>query len=1405
MLFRKELIMTHLKGNYIVGLDIGTNSCGWVATDFKNNLLRLHGRTAIGSHLFEEGKSAADRRSFRTTRRRLKRRKWRLSLLEEIFDPYMSKIDPYFFARLKESGLSPLDKNKRFTAIIFDSPQQDQKFHHDYPTIYHLRNALMTEDRQFDLRLVYLAIHHIVKYRGNFLEATPVSEFNPSKIDVKEALLQLNELFASLSVDENDLVEFEVDNYEQIESIIRDETIFKLDKQREISKLLPKDSNGDTKKKRKTVAKQFANAILGYKTKFEDIFGIEVEDSKDWEFKLTDADADDKLAQLCSNLNETQQTILDVINKLFSAITLSQIVDEGKTLSQSMIRKYNDHHTDLQLLKQVIEQQDKKHAQKLRAAYDLYVYNRHAPLLKDKRILGYKKGVLSKDDFYKQYILKNLDDSKASRRIKAEIELGSFMPKQRTNQNGVIPYQLQQIELDRIIDKQGKYYPFLKEVNPIKQHRNQAPYKLDELVRFRVPYYVGPLISPIQSASGQTKQNQSFAWMVRKESGRITPWNFDQKVDRMQSANNFIKRMTTKDTYLFGEDVLPKHSLLYQKYEVLNELNNIRINKQKLSVSDKQLIYNRLFKYGKHKTISANNLTAFLKAEKQLPYVTINGLSDPAKFNSNLSTYYELRKMKVFNQELDDPKYRSDLERIIEWATIFEDRAIYVAKLKSIDWLNPEQIKALSRLSHYKGWGRLSKKLLVGLHNSNGQNIIEQLWDSQLNFMQIVNQPDFKEQITAANQSLTKNNGVEAILADAYTSPANKKAIRQVIKVVKDITRAASGQPPKQIAIEFARDAATNPERTRERGKQLKTIYDKLSNDLVSESLQQQLTNTITSKQLLHDKYYLYFMQLGRDAYSGKPINFDEIESNYEIDHILPQSFIKDDSLDNRVLVAKQLNNEKSDTVPVKLYANNRVPGTNLTVRELWSQWKEKNLITKKKFNNLLLDPDNINKYQVSGFIRRQLVETSQIIKLVATILQEEYPQTEIIVIKASYNHALRKALKLYKSRAVNDYHHAIDAYLSTICGNFLYQVYPSLRPFFVYGKFKKFKSDPDLEKEIVRKQRTFNFIWPLLKDVDKETKELDEVHLNAKASGPVIFNRRRDIFNKLERAYGFKYILVSRETTSQNQEMFKQTIYPRADRDLKSRSLIPKSKDKPIAIYGGYTGNTDAYMAIVRIQKKNSSEYKVIGVPMRALSRLAVARKNKHYDQTLHKILTPLVMFNKNGKQKRGILDFEIVVGKVLSKQVVKDGQKKFMLGSSTYLYNAKQLTLSKTAMRVLTNNFTTNDNENSLLISAYNEIVDKVNKYLPIYDINGFRKGLISGRDKFIALSVSDKKALLQELLNGLHDNAVFGNAKNIGIKTPFGMLQVSSGINLSPNSELIYQSPTGLFEKKLRLADL
>lgn len=90
-------------------------------------------------------------------------------------------------------------------------------------------------------------------------------------------------------------------------------------------------------------------------------------------------------------------------------------------------------------------------------------------------------------------------------------------------------------------------------------------------MKFRVPYYVGPF----------TDKETRFSWMIKKEglsTQKITPWNFDDVVDRDASEKKFIERMTNFCTYLTGEKVLPASSFLYSEYAFLNELNNLKVN-----------------------------------------------------------------------------------------------------------------------------------------------------------------------------------------------------------------------------------------------------------------------------------------------------------------------------------------------------------------------------------------------------------------------------------------------------------------------------------------------------------------------------------------------------------------------------------------------------------------------------------------------------------------------------------------------------------------------------------------------------------------------------------------------------------------------------------------------------------
>ena len=87
MLYKTEVVGYNLPMKYSLGLDIGTTSIGWAVIDLDNN--RVHD---VGVRIFEKpedpqsGKSLAEpRRTARSTRRRLKRRRQRLNTLKQFF------------------------------------------------------------------------------------------------------------------------------------------------------------------------------------------------------------------------------------------------------------------------------------------------------------------------------------------------------------------------------------------------------------------------------------------------------------------------------------------------------------------------------------------------------------------------------------------------------------------------------------------------------------------------------------------------------------------------------------------------------------------------------------------------------------------------------------------------------------------------------------------------------------------------------------------------------------------------------------------------------------------------------------------------------------------------------------------------------------------------------------------------------------------------------------------------------------------------------------------------------------------------------------------------------------------------------------------------------------------------
>ena len=123
-----------------------------------------------------------------------------------------------------------------------------------------------------------------------------------------------------------------------------------------------------------------------------------------------------------------------------------------------------------------------------------------------------------------------------------------------------MPYQIHERELNQILKNIAGYLPFMND----EQDDISVADKIKLIFKFKIPYYVGPL---------NTKSTRS--WVYRSDE-KIYPWNFSNVVDLDKTAHEFMNRLIGRCTYT-NDPVLPMDSLIYSKYNVLNEINPIKV------------------------------------------------------------------------------------------------------------------------------------------------------------------------------------------------------------------------------------------------------------------------------------------------------------------------------------------------------------------------------------------------------------------------------------------------------------------------------------------------------------------------------------------------------------------------------------------------------------------------------------------------------------------------------------------------------------------------------------------------------------------------------------------------------------------------------------------------------------
>ena len=382
--------------------------------------------------------------------------------------------------------------------------------------------------------------------------------------------------------------------------------------------------------------------------------------------------------------------------------------------------------------------------------------------------------------------------------------------------------------------------------------------------------------------------------------------------------------------------------------------------------------------------------------------------------------------------------------------------------------------------------------------------------NTNMNFMQIITSDKFgfKEQLEQALKDVIGEEKKKISyddIAEIQTSPANKKGIWQAILVVKEITKILKAEP-ENIYIEFARSDETKGVITKKKLEKIEQQYKEISDFTKNnKSLLEELNKAKNQTKNINERLYLYFKQMGKCMYSGERLDIDKL-SFYQIDHIIPQSYIKDNSIDNKVLVLSEENQRKKDSLLLEDTIIDKMLPT-------WTYLNENGLISDLKFKKLIKRRMFSNEEEEVKFISRQIVETRQITKYVREILTKLYPNTEIVGLKASVTHNFREKYEFYKIRNLNDCHHAQDAYIMCASGK-AFKDSKLLK----YEKIKHF-----LEEE-------------KRKSVEERNKDKDEKY------GIVmrIIRKRVDI-EKVNKVFEYKDYLVTRKLEEQTGEFYNQ------------------------------------------------------------------------------------------------------------------------------------------------------------------------------------------------------------------------------------------------------------------------
>ncbi|MDM1066065.1 type II CRISPR RNA-guided endonuclease Cas9 [Myroides odoratimimus] len=589
----------------------------------------------------------------------------------------------------------------------------------------------------------------------------------------------------------------------------------------------------------------------------------------------------------------------------------------------------------------------------------------------------------------------------------------------------------------------GQYLYKQLEVNPHTRLKNQVFYRQDYLDEFeRIWSIQSKYYEAILSNSLKEEIRDTIIFYQRKLKSKKGEISFCELEQETKNINGKPKTI--------GPRVVPKSSPLFQEFKIWQQLHNVTIRNKEtnetlfLAEEQKAHLFKELNLKGKLSNAEVLKLIENKPKKWELNYTELEGNNtNKALYNAYLSILddagYNVSnelKIKLNKDEIELKDLDVDADDIKEMVcTIFTDLGI---NTDILDFDATLEGKAFEQQASYQLWHLLYSYEEDDSHT--GLDTLYKLLQTKFNFSpdqakylgNIVFQEDYGNLSAKAirkifphllhnnystacelagykhsKHSLTKEENEQRELKDRLSiltknslrNPVVEKILNQMINVIntlidgENLKLTEQGKAPDfrfdEIRIELARELKKNAKEREELTKsitQSKSDHEKIIKLLRKED---GILNP-TRNDIIRYKLYQELKNNGyKDLYTNQYIERKDIFTKiYDIEHIIPQSRLFDDSFSNKTLVRREINLKKGNQTAYDFilseYGEDKAQEYFTRITNL-SQLAPSEGISKSKYKKLLMKEEQIGE----GFIERDLRETQYIAKKAKAILFE--------------------------------------------------------------------------------------------------------------------------------------------------------------------------------------------------------------------------------------------------------------------------------------------------------------------------------------------------------------------------------------------------------------------------------